>query len=91
MNEKKVQKVLDKIRPYIQRDGGDVTLDHLQDDVAYVRFHGACVGCMSLDSPFYGGIRDLLLEELPPQAARLTHIAAAIVAAIIFFFIWCSP
>ena len=27
MNEKKVQKVLDKIRPYIQRDGGDVTLD----------------------------------------------------------------
>ena len=28
---------------------------------------------------------------LPPQAARLTHIAAAIVAAIIFFFIWCSP
>lgn len=65
MNEKKVQKVLDKIRPYIQRDGGDVTLDHLQDDVAYVRFHGACVGCMSLDSTFYGGIRDLLLEELP--------------------------
>ena len=58
MNEKKVQKVLDKIRPYIQRDGGDVTLDHLQDDVA-------CVGCMSLDSTFYGGIRDLLLEELP--------------------------
>ena len=26
MNEKKVEKVLDKIRPYIQRDGGDVTL-----------------------------------------------------------------
>ena len=42
-----------------------MTLDHQQDDVAYVRFHGACVGCMSLDSPFYGGIRDLLLEELP--------------------------
>ena len=65
MNEKKVQKVLDKIRPYIQRDGGDVTLDDLQDDVAYVRFHGACVGCMSSASTFYGGIRDLLLEELP--------------------------
>ena len=65
MNEKKVQKVLDKIRPYIQRDGGDVTLDHLQDDVAYVRFHGACVGCMSLDSTFYAGIPHLLLEDLP--------------------------
>ena len=38
--------------------------------------------------------RPLTAEEeavLPPQAARLTHIAAAIVAAIIFFFIWCSP
>ena len=30
-----------------------------------MRFHGACVGCMGLDDTFYGGIRDLLLEELP--------------------------
>ncbi len=65
MNEKKVVNVLEKIRPYIQRDGGDVSLDHMDGNVAYVRFHGACVGCMSLDDTFYGGIRDLLLEELP--------------------------
>ncbi len=65
MNEKKVKKVLDKIRPYIQRDGGDVSLDHLDGNIAYVRFHGACVGCMAIDDTFYGGIRDLLLEELP--------------------------
>lgn len=65
MNERKVEKVLDKIRPYIQRDGGDVSLDRLEGNVAYVRFHGACVGCMGIDDTFYGGIRDLLLEELP--------------------------
>ena len=65
MNEKKVQKVLDKIRPYIQRDGGEVTREDLPDDDADGRFPGARVGCMSLDSTFYGGIRDLLLEELP--------------------------
>ena len=65
MNERKVEKVLNKIRPYIQRDGGDVSLERLEGSVAYVRFHGACVGCMGLDDTFYGGIRDLLLEELP--------------------------
>lgn len=65
MNERKVEKVLNKIRPYIQRDGGDVSLERLEGSVAYVRFHGACVGCMGLDNTFYGGIRDLLLEELP--------------------------
>ena len=64
MNEKKVEKVLNKIRPYIQRDGGDVSLDHMEGNVAYIRFHGACVVCMSLDATFYGGIRDLLMEEL---------------------------
>ena len=62
MNERKVEKVLNKIRPYIQRDGGDVSLERLEGSVAYVRFHGACVGCMGLDDTFYGGIRDLLLE-----------------------------
>ena len=65
MNERKVEKVLNKIRPYIQRDGGDVSLERLEGSGAYVRFHGACVGCMGLDDTFYGGIRDLLLEELP--------------------------
>lgn len=65
MNERKVEKVLNKIRPYIQRDGGDVSLERLEGSVAYVRFHGACIGCMGLDDTFYGGIRDLLLEELP--------------------------
>ena len=65
MNERKVEKVLNKIRPYIQRDGGDVSMERLEGSVAYVRFHGACVGCMGLDDTFYGGIRDLLLEELP--------------------------
>lgn len=65
MNERKVEKVLNKIRPYIQRDGGDVSLERVEGSVAYVRFHGACVGCMGLDDTFYGGIRDLLLEELP--------------------------
>ena len=59
------EKVLEKIRPYIQRDGGDVVLDHIENNIVYVRFLGACVGCMAIEDTFYGGIRDLLLEEIP--------------------------
>ena len=41
----KVQEVLDKIRPSLQADGGDVELVDVQDGVVQVRLQGACKGC----------------------------------------------
>ena len=44
--EEKVIYTLNKIRPYIQGDGGDVAFDRIDDDgVVYVNLLGACVGC----------------------------------------------
>ena len=42
-----VNEVLEKLRPYLQRDGGDVELIDVEDGIVRVRLLGACGGCPS--------------------------------------------
>lgn len=59
-----IKKTIEKIRPYIQNDGGDVQFVRLEDDIVYVSVHGACVGCMALDYTLKEGVEALLLDEV---------------------------
>ena len=61
----RIEKTIDKIRPYIQQDGGDVELIDFQDGIVTVRMLGACAGCMALDSTLTDGIQAILLDEVP--------------------------
>ncbi|MCF0246853.1 MAG: NifU family protein [Ileibacterium sp.] len=64
--EEKANSILEKIRPYIQHDGGDVELLGIDEEgIAYVTFLGACAGCMMAGEDFSTGIRLLLLDEFP--------------------------
>ena len=63
--EKQVQEIIRKIRPYIQRDGGDIRYVRYEDGIVYVEMLGACVGCGALDSTLKDGIEAILLEEVP--------------------------
>ncbi|WP_048601645.1 NifU family protein [Rubeoparvulum massiliense] len=61
-----VQEVLDKLRPYLQRDGGDVELvDVDEDGVVKLRLMGACGSCPSSTITLKAGIERALLEEVP--------------------------
>ena len=62
--EKLVIKTIEKCRPYIQADGGDVEFVKLEDDIVYVSVHGACVGCMALDATLKEGVEALILDEV---------------------------
>lgn len=62
--EKEVRDVLEKIRPYIQRDGGDVEFVRIEDGVVTVRMLGACASCLSLDETLKIGIEATLMEEV---------------------------
>ena len=59
-----VKKTIEKVRPYIQGDGGDVEFVKLIDDIVYVKVHGACVGCMALDATLKDGVEALILDEV---------------------------
>ena len=61
----KIEQTIEKIRPYVQRDGGDVTFYHLEDGIVYVRVHGACIGCSALDLTIKDGIEAIILDEIP--------------------------
>ena len=48
----KVQEVLDKVRPSLQADGGDVELVEVTDGVVKVKLTGACAGCPMSAVPY---------------------------------------
>lgn len=61
----KVQELIEKIKPYIQRDGGDIELVKVEDGIVYVEMKGACVGCSLIDSTLFDGLERLLIEQVP--------------------------
>ncbi len=63
--EKQVKSLLKKIRPYLQRDGGDLEYLKMDNGVVYVRLLGACVGCGSQDDTLKLGIEAMLVDNVP--------------------------
>ena len=63
--EDQIKVILNKIRPYLQQDGGDVEYVSFKDGIVYVKMLGACVGCNSIDATMKDGIEALLLEDVP--------------------------
>jgi Fe-S cluster biogenesis protein NfuA len=65
LNER-VKEALDKVRPMLQADGGDVELVGVDDNgVVQVRFQGACMGCMAASMTLTHGIERTLKEHVP--------------------------
>lgn len=60
-----VERVLEKIRPALQADGGDVELVDVDGGVVKVRLTGACGGCPMATVTLKNGIEALLKEEIP--------------------------
>lgn len=63
--EDKVLAVLDRLRPHIQMDGGDVELVSVDDGIVTVRMMGACVGCPMSVLTLKAGIERSLKQEIP--------------------------
>ena len=65
----RIEKTINKIRPYIQADGGDVQLVDYKDGVVTVKMLGACAGCMAIDETLTQGIEAILIDEVPEVTA----------------------
>ncbi|EHS55996.1 NifU family protein [Paenibacillus kribbensis] len=59
-----VADVLDKLRPFLQRDGGDVELVDVEDGIVKLKLVGACGSCPSSTITLKAGIERALLEEV---------------------------
>jgi Fe-S cluster biogenesis protein NfuA len=63
--EKRIIEVLDKVRPYLQNDGGNVTYIRYEDGVVYVKLEGACSNCPMAIMTLEDGIENALTTEIP--------------------------
>ncbi len=64
--KEQVQKALDKVRPGLQADGGDVELvDVSADGVVKVKLTGACHGCPMSQMTLKMGIEKILKQQVP--------------------------
>jgi Fe-S cluster biogenesis protein NfuA len=60
-----VEKVLQKIRPSLQADGGDIELVDIRDGVVRVKLTGACGNCPMSQMTLKMGVERVLKEEVP--------------------------
>ncbi len=65
----KVETALDRIRPALQADGGDVELVDVSDGVVSLRLTGACKGCPMATMTLRNGIERILREQVPEVEA----------------------
>ncbi len=63
--KEKVEEVLDKIRPMLVRDGGNVELVDTENGTVKVRLTSACGGCPMASMTLKMGIESALKEEIP--------------------------
>ncbi len=62
---KKINEVIDNIRPYLQNDGGDVKFNRYENGVVYVSMVGACSNCAIANVTLEDGIEAALINEIP--------------------------
>ena len=60
-----VQEVLNKLRPFLLRDGGDVEVVDVEEGIVRLRLMGACGSCPSSTITLKAGIERALVEEVP--------------------------
>ena len=65
VTKERIEAVLDRVRPFMQADGGDIELLEVSGNSADVRLTGMCAGCPSAHMTLYIGVETALREEIP--------------------------
>lgn len=64
--KERVVKALNRVRPYLQNDGGDIELIEVTDEmVVKVRLKGACHGCPFSLQTLKAGVEQAIIQEVP--------------------------
>lgn len=64
-DEEKIIDVIDKVRPFLVSDGGNIEFVKYEDNKVYVKMLGACSGCELIDITLKDGIKQAIMEEVP--------------------------
>lgn len=63
--EKKIISVIDKLRPFLISEGGDIEFVKFEDGIVYVKLLGQCNNCPMADVTLKDGVEFTLINEIP--------------------------
>jgi len=61
----KIEEAITQLRPFLEADGGDITLLRVEDNVAKVKLHGACKDCNMSAMTLKAGIEEAVKKAVP--------------------------
>ena len=75
MDEDKIKQVIEKIRPQLQMDGGDIELISVEEDgIVKVRLLGHCAGCMHAQQTLTYGV-ERTIKQFVPEVRQVVNVA----------------
>ncbi len=70
-----IEKALEEIRPFLQNDGGDISLISIDNETSVkVRLEGACVGCTVNQMTLKSGV-EMTIKKYAPQIEEVINIS----------------
>ena len=63
--QKNVENALDEIRPFLESDGGNISLISIEDNIVTVKLEGACVGCNVNQMTLKNGVEATIKKHAP--------------------------
>lgn len=64
-NENKIKEIIDKLRPFLINDGGNIEFVKYEDKIVYIKMVGACANCEMMNFTLKDGIEMAIKEEVP--------------------------
>lgn len=70
--EEKIIEIIDKLRPFLVSDGGNIEFVKYENNIVYIRMMGACANCQMLDFTLKEGIEAAIMNEVPEVSEVVT-------------------
>jgi len=61
----KIKEIIDKLRPFLISDGGNIEFVKYENNKVYIKMLGACAGCNLIDYTLKEGVESAIKEEVP--------------------------
>lgn len=69
----RVETALEEIRPFLQGDGGDISIVSIKDNIVYVKLHGNCLGCSVNQMTLKTGV-EMTIQKHVPQIEKVVNV-----------------
>ena len=63
-DQEKIIEIIDKLKPFLINDGGNIEFVKYEDNIVYIKMMGACANCQMLDVTLKEGIEAAIMSEV---------------------------